>query len=381
MLFVAPELDEREVAVLAEIAALKTSLRFQLVEPRRWPGALRRMTFARNIQGSNTIEGFDAALDDAAAVALGEPTLDADTETALALAGYRSAMTYVLQFVQDPALVVTEQLIKSLHFMMTNYAMQNRPGLWRSGQIFVQRENTGEIVHEGADIDEVPGLMAALIDSMNDHSGDPIVRAAMVHLNLVMIHPFRDGNGRMARTLQTLVLAADGTLSPVFSSIEEYLGRNTPAYYDVLGAVGGGSWQPARDARAWLRFSLTAHLRQAQTLQRRVRASEQMWVELEQLVRASRVPERSIVVLFDAAYGYRVRRSTYIASLKEAGEEISENTATRDFKSIVDAGLLDAHGDKRGRFYTAAAPLRDIRLRARSAQAPRDDRDPFGDAA
>ncbi|MFT4052833.1 MAG: Fic family protein [Microbacterium sp.] len=378
MLFTAPDLDDRELGVLAEISALKKSLRFQLVEPRRWPGALRRMTFARNIQGSNTIEGFDAKLDDAAAVALGEPTLDADTETAMALTGYRSAMTYVLQFVQDPALVVTEQLIKSLHFMMTNYKMENRPGLWRSGSIFVQREQTGEIVHEGADIDQVPALMDALVESMNDRSGDPLLRAAMVHLNLVMIHPFRDGNGRMARCLQTLVLAADGTLSPVFSSIEEYLGQNAPSYYEVLGSVGGGSWQPERDARAWVRFSLTAHLRQAQTLQRRIRSSEQMWSDLEAIVQSRKVPERSIPLLFDAAYGFRVRRATYIAALKDGGEEISENTATRDFKVLVDAGLLDAHGDKRGRIYTAAEPLREVRARARAMQAPRDETDPFG---
>ena len=70
-----------------------------------------------------------------------------------------------------------------------------------------------------------------------------MVRAAMAHLNLVMIHPFRDGNGRMARCLQTYVLACEQIVSPVFSSIEEYLGRNTPAYYNILDEVGGGSWR------------------------------------------------------------------------------------------------------------------------------------------
>src|SRR5660397_21446 len=69
-LFTEPTLDDREREILGEIATLKQSLRFQLQEPRRWSGALRRMTFARNIQGSNSIEGFDAELDDANAVAV-----------------------------------------------------------------------------------------------------------------------------------------------------------------------------------------------------------------------------------------------------------------------------------------------------------------------
>lgn len=380
-LFEAPSLDERELAVLADIASLKEALRFQLAEPRRWPGALRRMTFARNIQGSNSIEGFDAVLDDAAAVALGEEPLDADTETRLALEGYRNAMTYVLQVVQEPNRAASEDFIKGLHFMMTNYDLKNRPGRWRAGSIYVQREQTGEIVHEGADLELVPQLMASLIDSMNAPEGDAIIRAGMVHLNLAMIHPFRDGNGRMARCLQSYVLAVDGMLSPVFMSIEEHLGRNTQQYYDVLAQVGGGSWQPQRDTRPWIRFILTAHLRQAQTLRRRVVSSEFLWNELEKVVAENRLPERTLAALYDAAFGYRVRRGTYVAELISADEEVTEATATRDLKALYDADLLDAHGDKRGRYYTAAGTLRQLGARAREMRAPKDVTDPFADSA
>ena len=57
----------------------------------------------------------------------------------------------------------------------------------------------------------------------------------MAHLNLVMIHPFRDGNGRMARGLQTLVLAREGDLAQDYISIEEYLGTQ---YRKVLPSLG-----------------------------------------------------------------------------------------------------------------------------------------------
>ena len=49
------------------------------------------------------------------------------------------------------------------------------------------------------------------------------VRAAMAHLHVVSVHPFRDGNGRISRIVQSLVLARQGLLAPEFSSIEEYL--------------------------------------------------------------------------------------------------------------------------------------------------------------
>jgi Fic family protein len=335
------------------------------------------MALARNIQGSNSIEGFQATLDDAAAVAVGEEPLDVSAKTRLALEGYRNAMTYVLQLSQEPAVTVSLDLIKSLHFMMTNDDLSTRPGRWRSGSIFVQREATGEIVYEGADLDQVPELMSMLVEGMNEAAGLAVIRAAMVHLNLVMIHPFRDGNGRMARCLQSLVLAADGTLAPVFMSVEEYLGRNTQAYYDVLSQVGGGRWQPHRDALPWIRFVLTAHLRQAQTLLRRVRASEMVWVSLEALIKRHRLPERSAAALFDATSGYRLRRGTYAAALAGNGDEVSEQTATRDLKVLVDAGLLQAQGDKRGRVYTAGPPLLEIRDMARAERQPKDLSDPF----
>jgi Fic family protein len=378
MLFTTPDLVQSERRVLDEIERFKERSRLYLHEPRRWLGSLRRLSFARAIQGSNSIEGYDAALDDAAAVAVGEEPLDANEETRLALAGYRDAMTYVLQVATDPEFSYSAQLLKSLHFMMTGYGLRNRPGQWRAGSIYVYREPTGEVAYEGPDLDLVPSLVGELVDALNDpDSAPPLARAAMAHLNLVMIHPFRDGNGRMARCLQSLVLARGGLLTPVFASVEEYLGRNTEDYYGVLAEVGKGSWQPGNDARPWLRFMLTAHLRQARTMLRRVRETERLWVELERLVTRTRLPERTVYALFDAAQGLRVRNSTYRAPLIDTSDEITEQTASRDLGELVSAGLLLARGKGRGRHYAAAEPVASLRRRIVAERDPRDDSDPF----
>ncbi len=380
MLFSAPEPDEAELRVLAMIEELKTSLRWQLTEPRRWVGSLRRVSLARAIQGSNSIEGYEAGLDDAVDVAAGEEPLDVDEETRLALGGYRDAMTYVLQLAEDPEFEYSTQLVKSMHYMMTHYALKNRPGRWRAGSIYVRDDESGKIVHEGVDLDQVSPLMSELIVELNEDIGQPdLIRGTMAHLNLVMIHPFRDGNGRMARCLQSLVLARSGVLSPVFMSIEEYLGRNTQAYYDVLAKVGGGAWQPERDARPWIRFTLLAHLRQARTMLQRVRESERMWLELENLVRDLKLPERSVMALFDAMIGLRVRNATYRAYFEDGPEEITEATASRDLQKLVQADLIAPRGERRGRHYVARPALAAIRYEVLQARAPRDDSDPFTD--
>ena len=335
------------------------------------------MAFARAVQGSNSIEGYNASLDDVVAAVEGEPTLDANEETQLALAGYRDAMTYVLQIASDDALEVDEGLLKGLHFMMIKHDLRKNPGQWRPGSIYVQKED-GETVYEGPPSDEVPSLIAEMLHELRRDESPVLVKAAMAHLNLVLIHPFSDGNGRMARCLQTLVLARDRLLAPVFSSIEEFLGRNTQSYYDVLADVGAGSWHPDRDARPWIRFCLRAHFLQIRTMQRRRAEIEELWIGCVALAERSGLPERCAAALVDTAYGLRIRRGSYQAAGEEmTGDEISDQSASRDLKAMVDLDLLKPVGERRARYYLAGDEARTLREEIRAKRPPRATDDPF----
>lgn len=372
MIFQPTPLDTQELEVLERIEELKRTLGHSVIStPRRWYGLLRRTTFARAVRGSNSIEGYDVALDDAIAAAEGEEPLDPKTEAWAAIGGYQVAMTYVLQLAGDPHFTYSADLIRGLHYMMLQYKLSKNPGRWRPGTIFVHDDERNEIVYEGPEAEMVPELMSELITSLNEAppTTSGIIKAAMAHLNLVMVHPFSDGNGRMGRCLQTLVLARSGILAAPFSSIEEYLGRNTRSYYDVLAAVGAGAWHPERDTRLWIRFCLTAHFRQATTLLARTREIQRLWDALDEEIASRKLPERSIFALADAAQGFRVRNATY-----RPIAEISENLASRDLKTLVDYGLLLPAGEKRGRYYVASDLLKAIRLKTRE---PKRTEDPF----
>jgi len=370
MLFSTPQLDEHEQAVCARVDQLRRALRGQVSEDRRWTGLLRRVSSARAIQGSNSIEGLDVTLDDAVAAVGGGDPLDTPEDVWAAIRGYRRAMTYVLQLADDPHFAYDASLIKGLHYMVMDYDLTKGPGRWRPGAIYVRSERTREVVYEGPEAIEVPGLMEELVDELQEQDSvvPATVRGAMAHLNLAMIHPFRDGNGRMARILQAVVLAREGVLAPAFVSIEEYLGRNTDDYYDVLFDVGGGVWQPQRNARPWIRFVLTAHYRQAQTLLRRANEAERRWDMLEQEVLQRRLPERCVGALWDAALGFRVRNATY-----RDFAELSIVAAGRDLKALSDTGFLVAQGQGRGRFYVASDALRSLEDSIRRDRSPIPD--------
>jgi Fic family protein len=378
--FRTPELDSLELEVINLIGELRDELRSYIGEaiPRRWLGTMRRMAFARAVQGSNSIEGYDASLDDVVAAIDDEPTVSADEQTRLALNGYRDAMTYILQVAQDPDASVDEGLLKSLHFMMLKHELEKSPGRWRPGEIFVVREATGEQTYAGPAPGSVPGLVAATIAELEESEAPVIVRAAMAHLNLVMVHPFRDGNGRMARALQTLVLAREQIMAPVFSSIEEYLGRNTESYYAVLAQVGEGSWHPDNDPHPWIRYCLRAHYFQARTQLRRIDETERLYVECARLAEANRLPERSAGALLEAAFGFRMTHASYKAIVDAtAGEAITSLTASRDLRALVDAALLEPIGQTRGRHYLGAQQLLDARARVQATRVPKEHDDPF----
>ncbi|HEY5434669.1 MAG TPA: Fic family protein [Candidatus Limnocylindrales bacterium] len=375
MLFATPALTPDELDVVARIEDLRRTLRFQTSgTPVRWTGSLRRAMLARAIQGSNTIEGYTVDLADAMELAEGEGTVGPADETRMAIAGYRDAMTYVLQLAKDPHFTYSDGLVRSLHFMMLRHDMTSSPGLWRPGPVFVHHEPTGQTVYEGPDAELVPSLMAELVADLQASTGVPaLVRAAMAHLNLVMVHPFRDGNGRLARILQSLVLAREGILAPEFASIEEYLGANTQAYYDVLAETGGDAWHPERDARAWVRFCLTAHLRQARTLSQRVEQSERLWSLLEAESARLGLPDRVVIALFDAAQGFRVRNSQY-----QVHADVSDYAGGRDLKRLVETDLLEPRGEKRGRFYVGHPRLLSMVEPIQRRTGGFNDDDPFG---
>lgn len=342
-----PEPDLEDQRVLGEIHAFRSDLADVMRVPRRWAGGLRRSMLARAIQGSNSIEGYEVRVDDAAAALDDEEALSADEQTFAEIRGYRQALGYVLAMAGDGDFRLDVAAVRAMHFMMLSHDLAKSPGSYRQGVIYVHDEKTGENVYEGPAAEEVPALVAELMDDLSAaNETDTLVRAAMAHLNLVMIHPFRDGNGRMARALQTLVLSQCGIGEPAFSSIEEWLGSNTEDYYRVLGLTGAGGWHPGRSAALWVKFNLRAHHIQAQTVARRYYEAGELWRAFDQLAEQFSLPERVADELFDASLGFRIRRSTYV---RRAG--IEQRTATRDLARLTELGLLQPVGETKGRHY------------------------------
>ncbi|RBM13146.1 Fic family protein [Streptomyces sp. PT12] len=371
MLYQAPALDAADRRALDEIAEMRHDLRHLLPSTCRWTKQLRRNLTARAIAGSNTIEGYAATVDDVEALIAGEEPLETSDATRKELEGYQRSMTYILALSDvDADFRYDLGLINGLHYMVQEHHSWKRPGRLRTKSVYVSSPEDELVpVYTAPSSDEVPRLMDELITWLNEGDLDaPVhVRASMAHLNLVKIHPWADGNGRMSRALSTLVFSREALMPAEFSSIEEWLGhgQNTYGYYEVLRQTGGPQWSPEADTSAWMKFCLAGHHIQAQQAKRRVDLYARAWVALSEAAVRAGLDERVAAALLPAFLGGRVRRPVY-----QSDAELSLQQSTRDIRELVRLGWLEQHGKARGRFYTAGSRTRAIRDEVRRSTDP-----------
>jgi Fic family protein len=354
VLFPTPRLTSPDQAVLADIDEMRDTLRHQVQDrPGKWTSGLRKFLTADAVAASNSIEGFRVSTQDVQDLMDGERDVDVSDENREETLSYQRMMTYVQSLHDVADFEYSKGLLNALHWMLQGHRhTRNKPaGQWRGGPVYVTDPRDPLVAaYTAPDAADVPGLMAELVAWLNTADDvHPLIRAAMAHLHLVSIHPWADGNGRMSRSLQTLLIAHEGVLAPEFSSIEAWLGRpgNTWEYYRELERRGS-TYRPDQDVSAWIRLNLNAYHQQAQTVQHRMNQSAAAWELLATFAGDAGLDERVVSALHDVAVVGRVRRARY-----EQAEGLTLQQAQRDLRDLATAGLLAPVGRTRARSYTA----------------------------
>jgi Fic family protein len=360
MIYETPPISLALQEQLDELTRLRAELGSEVTIRSRWMGSLRREVRASSIESSTSIEGFSVSPEEALALVSNREVTERDQENRQAVACYARAMDRVGTMGIDPSFRWVDRVILDLHFDACYFQRDKDPGLWRTGPIGVTAPD-GSLDYEGPEGDRVVALMQEAVDwlASGDLEADPVVRAAMAHLHVVSVHPFRDGNGRISRIVQSLVLAREGLAAPEFFSIEEYLGSHTQDYYAALREAQGGGYQPRRDASGWVSFCVRAHIAQARQRLAQIAAAAARWSSLEELVEERSWPDRLVIALEQSLVG-GTDRARYGSEA-----DVSPATASADFRRLHDAGLVEQRGRGRNTSYLASGLLRKALDRAR----------------
>lgn len=353
MIHATPEIDAALAARLDELDELHRRLGREIALPTVWMGTLRRVAQAIAVESSTSIEGFHVPHDETIPLVAGTAAVDPADENRMAVACYARAMDHVGAMADDPSFRWLDRVLLDLHFDACRFQRDKSPGRWRTGPVGVTGPG-GRVVYEAPAAERVPGLMEEVVEWLQDGDRDAhvAVRAAMAHLHVAGVHPFRDGNGRVARIAQSLVLARDGIVAPEFASIEEHLGSHTADYYAALRSVDGPRYDPTRDAGPWVAFCIDAHLAQARRRLAQIEQAAERWGRLEQIVDGRGWPDRLVIALEQALMG-GTDRARFAAEA-----DVAPVTATGDLRRLVDAGLLVQRGAGRSVRYEPSDALR-----------------------
>ena len=232
---------------------------------------LHRERQIRSIHSSLAIENNSLSLEQVTDIINGKRVLGAPNEIREVKNAYEA---YNLLLTFDPFNI--EDMLNAHRILMAD--LTKEAGRFRSGGvgIFAGRG----LVHMAPPANFVPDHILNLVNWAKTSDAHPLIKSCVFHYEFEFIHPFADGNGRMGRMWQTLLLA---NWRPLFAwlPVEELIRERRLEYYDVLAAA-----DKAADSAAFIEFMLRAIRDAFSDLMRTEQVREQATVQVEKLLAA-----------------------------------------------------------------------------------------------
>ena len=307
--------------------------------------ALRRVATIESIGSSTRIEGSKLTDREIERLLSNLQIKSFTTRDEQEVAGYAEVMELVFASWQDIAF--TQNHVKQLHQNLLVYSEKDarHRGSYKtmSNSVVALDESGAQIgvVFQTATPFNTPRLMTELVAWVQEERTlgrlHPLLIIALCVVVFLEIHPFQDGNGRLARVLTTLLLLQSGYTYVPYSSLENVIEQNKEAYYLALRQTQITIRTDAPDWQPWLSFFLTSLAEQVKRLERKV--------EREKIVLAA-LPNLSLqIVEFAREHG----RITISEAIKLTGA--NRNTLKQHFRALVERGHLNQQGAGRGVWY------------------------------
>lgn len=210
---------------------------------RRFPNIvlveLEKTARAVSAHASTSIEGNPLPLTEVKKILKNKPAHLRESEKEII--NYNQALKSLDREIESKKASISLKLILSIQKQITKGLLPPlESGQLRKKPVVVNDPKSGQIVYLPPDAKDVGPLLTNLINYTNGHKKiiDPFILAGIFHKQLVIIHPFMDGNGRTSR-LATKVLLADMGLNTFnLFSFENYYNQNVTRYFQMVGAIG-----------------------------------------------------------------------------------------------------------------------------------------------
>ena len=222
---------------------------------------------------------------------------------------------------------------------------------YRQTQVVVKDGFTGEITFRPPPAIEVPFLLEDFfewLNSLKDSSLHPVLKAAITHYYLVAIHPFIEGNGRVARAFATLVLFFEDYDIRKFFSLEEYFDKDAASYYQALASVSNQSPDVAeRDLTPWLTYFTQAMAVELTRIKEKIKKLSSDLKMKNKIGAQIPLNERQMKLM---EY-LQANASITTPEARKVVGNYSDDTILRDFNYFIKKGILKKEGKTKSARY------------------------------
>jgi Fic family protein len=298
------------------------------------PGVLLSPITVNEAVLSSRIEGTQATLDQVLEFDAGLQGAERRQGDIEEVSNYRIAVQIAELALQDRPLSLS--LIKEVHqrLMQGVRGRDKAPGRFREDQNWIGRP--GDAIERARFVPPSPLLLPAALQAweafIQSDAEDPVIQAAIAHAQFEILHPFKDGNGRIGRMIIPLLLYQRRALSAPMFYLSEYLEAHRDEYYDRLLAITeAGDWQ------GWMEFFINAVAVQAEVNFHKARSVQDLYQTMRAAfaeVTKSPNAHRAVDAFFKRPI---IAAPTFFAE----GEFNNRVTANNILQRLVDAGLIE----------------------------------------
>jgi Fic family protein len=309
-----------------------------------WEAKFREDALVRSVHHGTHIEGNDLSLTEAEKVLAGHKIVGRERDIQEVL-NYRNVLKFIEEFKGKE---ISEEVIKHLHSLVAHRILADElVGEYRKTQVVVKNAQTGEVTFRPPPSIEVPFLLADFLSWVNTTDKDEFqttLKAGIVHYELVRIHPFLDGNGRVARAVATLVLFMGGYDIKRFFSLEEYYDREPLNYYEALQSVS----KEQGNLTKWIEYFTEGLAIELNRIKEKVKAlSTDLKIKKSLGGQQLSLTERQIkIVEFIQESGFLQNKAFF-----ELFPMVSEDTVLRELKDLLKKGIVKKEGTTKGARY------------------------------
>lgn len=214
-------------------------------------------------------------------------------------------------------------------------------GRLREKPVVVNDPRTGKPVYLPPDVKDVMALMEDLVKYVEENNGkiDSLILAGVFHKQMVIIHPFMDGNGRTTRLITKLLLAAMGLNTFNLFSFENYYNKNVTKYFQTVGEFGNYYELLEKiDFTNWLEYfteGIIDELLRVEGLLPSLVVNPQTQIKSHHLKIIESIRKKGFIM--DKEYAKLVTRA--------------KATRTKDFKHLLTLGLIERKGKGKSTYY------------------------------